>query len=259
MHDCEIIMKRDFYYQPVTIGSPLSFFQVVSGDFCECDNFSCDRYNGKLCAGEDHGECICGRCHCNPEYDVPGTIPRKPGRSPFPGLQFCPVFFSGYTACECRASNDTCITPYGEHIGKLCSGHGSCECGECKCAEIDGRQYSGTFCEECPVGVFFLLLGFLWPFSDTFITQEHFFDSGIQGRKVLFSTIMALTFVLHITATRMLLHATFFICTTFNDKSLRGLSKQKCEMESFALDHLKGPTERFSILLLTFRLKCVKL
>jgi hypothetical protein len=24
----------------------------------------------------------------------------------------------GYTACECRASNETCITPYGEHIGK---------------------------------------------------------------------------------------------------------------------------------------------
>jgi hypothetical protein len=24
----------------------------------------------------------------------------------------------GYTACECRASNETCITPYGEHIGR---------------------------------------------------------------------------------------------------------------------------------------------
>ena len=34
--------------------------------------------------------------------------------------------FSGYTACECRASNDTCITPYGEFLDQLCSGHGTC-------------------------------------------------------------------------------------------------------------------------------------
>jgi len=101
--------------------------EQVTGKYCECDNFSCDRHNGLLCSGPDHGECVCGKCKCNSEWDVPG-----------------------YTACECRASNETCITPYGEHIGKLCSGHGTCVCGECKCDEDANGQYSGQFCEDCP-------------------------------------------------------------------------------------------------------------
>lgn len=53
----------------------------VYGDYCECDNFSCDRHNGELCSGPDHGECVCGKCKCNSEWDV-----------------------EGYTACECRQS-----------------------------------------------------------------------------------------------------------------------------------------------------------
>jgi len=101
--------------------------EVVSGEYCECDNFSCDRYDGKLCSGPDNGRCVCGKCECLAEYDVPG-----------------------YTACECVASNETCITPYGEHIGKLCSGHGECSCGECKCFETEEGQYSGRYCEDCP-------------------------------------------------------------------------------------------------------------
>ena len=109
------------------------FFQVVSGDYCECDNFSCDRYDGKLCSGPDHGECVCGKCECYAEWNVPG-----------------------YTACECKASNETCITPYGEHIYKLCSGHGTCECGECKCIETEEGQYSGRYCEDCPVSILLL-------------------------------------------------------------------------------------------------------
>ena len=32
----------------------------MDGPHCECDNFSCDRYNGELCSGPDHGECVCG-------------------------------------------------------------------------------------------------------------------------------------------------------------------------------------------------------
>ncbi|XP_059086131.1 integrin beta-PS-like isoform X2 [Tigriopus californicus] len=104
-----------------------NFEIIVSGDYCECDNFSCDRYDGLLCSGPEHGECVCGKCVCNSEYDVPG-----------------------YSACECRATNETCITPYGEHINKLCSGHGSCSCGECKCFETEEGQFSGRFCEECP-------------------------------------------------------------------------------------------------------------
>jgi len=100
--------------------------EVVSGDYCECDNFSCDRYNGELCSG-DHGKCECGTCKCDPEWDV-----------------------EGYTACECMASNATCFTEYGEHIGKLCSGHGKCVCGECRCDESEEGQYSGKYCEDCP-------------------------------------------------------------------------------------------------------------
>ena len=101
----------------------LSSLQVISGDFCECDNFSCDRYNGELCSGEDHGECVCGQCNCRPEWDV-----------------------EGYSACECKASDETCITPFGNDIMKVCSGHGECACGECRCEE----NYSGKWCEECP-------------------------------------------------------------------------------------------------------------
>ena len=67
-------------------------------------------------------------------------------------------FPQGYTACECRASNETCITPYGEHINKLCSGQGECVCGECKCAETQDGQYSGRHCEECPVSCSLALL-----------------------------------------------------------------------------------------------------
>ena len=99
--------------------------EVVSGAYCECDNFSCDRYNGQLCSGPEHGECQCGKCACNSQWDSPG-----------------------YTACECRASTDTCIIKYGEFIGQICSGHGTCECGKCKCEKMPGGQYSGVFCED---------------------------------------------------------------------------------------------------------------
>ena len=46
--------------------------QVVSGDYCGCDNFSCDRFNGELCSGPDHGVCQCRKCVCNSEWDSPG-------------------------------------------------------------------------------------------------------------------------------------------------------------------------------------------
>ena len=52
----------------------------------------------------------------------------------------------GFSACQCKASDETCITPFGEQIMKVCSGHGECECGECSCEE----NYSGKWCEECP-------------------------------------------------------------------------------------------------------------
>jgi len=95
--------------------------EVVSGDFCECDNFSCDYYNGLLCAGSDHGTCKCGACSCKPGWKG--------------------------SNCACRDSVDTCIAPGG---GELCSGKGECVCGECQCVEENGGRYSGQFCEDCP-------------------------------------------------------------------------------------------------------------
>ncbi len=102
--------------------------QVVSGDFCECDNFSCPRYDFELCSGPDHGECVCGRCKCRPKWDLPG-----------------------YDACECKAGNETCIATSGPGYGQVCSGRGECICGDCKCYENKDGQYSGVFCEDCPV------------------------------------------------------------------------------------------------------------
>uniref|UniRef100_A0A1B0CHL5 Integrin beta n=2 Tax=Endopterygota TaxID=33392 RepID=A0A1B0CHL5_LUTLO len=95
--------------------------EVISGTYCECDNFSCDRHNGLLCSGPDHGVCQCGVCHC----------------------------LEGWTgtACDCRASNDTCINP---HDGEICSGNGECVCGTCNCKITDEGRYSGRYCEKCP-------------------------------------------------------------------------------------------------------------
>lgn len=59
--------------------------QVISGPFCECDNFTCDMNKGLLCSGPDHGECICGKCKCQPEYSGP--------------------------ACQCLKDQSRCVSP----------------------------------------------------------------------------------------------------------------------------------------------------
>lgn len=97
--------------------------EIISGQFCECDNFSCERDQGVLCGGNERGICVCGTCQCK----------------------------SGWTGpdCTCRDSTDTCIAP-GAPNGELCSGHGDCTCGECKCHETSDGRYSGRYCEKCP-------------------------------------------------------------------------------------------------------------
>ncbi|XP_050330333.1 integrin beta-PS-like isoform X1 [Bactrocera neohumeralis] len=95
--------------------------EIISGKFCECDNFSCERRKNVLCSGPDHGTCECSHCVC------------KPG-------------WTG-SACDCRESTDTCMPPNG---GELCSGNGNCECGACKCKSTPDGRYSGKFCEKCP-------------------------------------------------------------------------------------------------------------
>uniref|UniRef100_U5EVW7 Integrin beta n=1 Tax=Corethrella appendiculata TaxID=1370023 RepID=U5EVW7_9DIPT len=95
--------------------------EVISGKYCECDNFSCDRHNDLVCSGPAQGTCQCGECICQPGW-------------------------SG-SACDCRSSNDTCIPPNG---GEICSGHGDCVCGACACQVTEEGRFSGRFCEKCP-------------------------------------------------------------------------------------------------------------
>ncbi|RZF37188.1 hypothetical protein LSTR_LSTR014396 [Laodelphax striatellus] len=101
--------------------------EQITGAFCECDNFSCDRYDGVLCSGPEQGTCECGQCVCKP-----GWTHGARGQ-----------------ACDCRTGNDTCVAPGGN--GEVCSGRGRCECGKCRCSEEEatGRRYTGQFCEKC--------------------------------------------------------------------------------------------------------------
>ncbi|CAM1327219.1 ITGB1 (predicted) [Pycnogonum litorale] len=94
----------------------------ITGNWCECDNFSCDRHQGKICSGPNNGECVCGQCKC------------RNGRSG--------------QACQC-ASDKQCI--YSD-TQEMCSGNGICSCGTCICEEVkDFGKYYGTYCENHPV------------------------------------------------------------------------------------------------------------
>lgn len=95
--------------------------EIISGKYCECENFSCERNKNLLCSGPDHGTCECNRCVC------------KPG-------------WTG-SSCDCATSQDTCKPPNSDEI---CSGHGTCECGVCKCKITDDGRYSGKYCDKCP-------------------------------------------------------------------------------------------------------------
>lgn len=95
--------------------------ELVSGKFCECTNFLCDRHNGLLCSGPDHGECVCNECSCK----------------------------SGWTgdSCNCEDSQVNCMNP---DTGEICSNQGNCECNQCKCYETEDGRFSGKWCEDCP-------------------------------------------------------------------------------------------------------------
>ncbi|XP_017572150.1 integrin beta-6 [Pygocentrus nattereri] len=91
-----------------------SSFGHVYGKYCECDDFSCLRFRGKLCGG--NGMCDCGECVCH----------------------------SGWTGeyCNCSTSMRACESA----DGSVCSGRGKCVCGKCECS-VPGA--SGDKCEKC--------------------------------------------------------------------------------------------------------------
>lgn len=95
--------------------------EKVTGKYCECDNFSCDRYDGLVCAGPDHGTCECGSCNCKEQWTG--------------------------TDCSCPVGNEQCIK---QDSGKICSSHGECVCGQCICFTNQTEQYTGQYCDECP-------------------------------------------------------------------------------------------------------------
>ncbi|XP_077381113.1 integrin beta-1-like isoform X2 [Festucalex cinctus] len=89
--------------------------ELYSGQYCECDNFNCDRANNKLCGG--HGHCVCRMCVCEANYTG--------------------------SACDCSLDTSTCLAKNGQ----ICNGRGTCECGVCKCTN---PKYQGPTCEICP-------------------------------------------------------------------------------------------------------------
>nr|AAA39325.1 complement receptor C3 beta-subunit [Mus musculus] len=88
----------------------------IFGQYCECDNVNCERYNSQVCGGSDRGSCNCGKCSCKPGYEG--------------------------SACQCQRSTTGCLN------ARLveCSGRGHCQCNRCICDE----GYQPPMCEDCP-------------------------------------------------------------------------------------------------------------
>ncbi|KAG5683512.1 hypothetical protein PVAND_012786 [Polypedilum vanderplanki] len=109
----------------------------------------------------DRGECLCGECFCNANYEGKycecETCPVSDdngeecnGHALFCdcGVCQCQPEFTGPT-CECSTLQTNCISPDSKMSndgGKICSGHGTCKCNQCECE--DSR--TGKFCESTP-------------------------------------------------------------------------------------------------------------
>uniref|UniRef100_A0A671XG43 Integrin beta n=1 Tax=Sparus aurata TaxID=8175 RepID=A0A671XG43_SPAAU len=92
-------------------------FGQVWGKYCECDDFNCLRFKGKLCS--DHGKCDCGSCKCD-------------------------VGWEGEN-CNCTTVKETCVSVASNDL--LCSGRGYCHCGVCQCTTPGAY---GATCDKCP-------------------------------------------------------------------------------------------------------------
>ncbi|XP_076319797.1 integrin beta-PS-like isoform X1 [Tachypleus tridentatus] len=100
----------------------------IFGTFCECDDYSCARdEEGKICGGEKRGMCCESQCVCRAGW-------------------------SG-SWCECSTDNSTCIAPGNQESNLICSGHGTCKCGQCICTSTDKARYGGQYCQDCPTCV----------------------------------------------------------------------------------------------------------
>ncbi|XP_076858565.1 integrin beta-2 [Brachyhypopomus gauderio] len=82
------------------------------GPHCQCDDEHCEKFQNKLCGG--NGKCRCGECQCSEGFEG--------------------------TACQCKKTNDACVTGESE-----CHGRGKCLCNQCVCQ----RDYKGPKCEKC--------------------------------------------------------------------------------------------------------------
>lgn len=99
--------------------------EKISGKFCECDNFSCERVDESLCSG--HGTCKCGKCACNKGWS---------GKK-----------------CECSLDEKECMSDENDLV---CSGKGNCVCGKCHChngTDTHDHRYSGKYCQNCMVSI----------------------------------------------------------------------------------------------------------
>eukprot|EP00057_Strongylocentrotus_purpuratus_P012905 XP_011667379.1 PREDICTED: integrin beta-1-A [Strongylocentrotus purpuratus] len=102
--------------------------EVISGQFCECDNFNCPYSRGLRCGGPDQGMCVCDvatrqpKCQCNPGFEG--------------------------DSCDCPTRKDMCRASNGLE----CNAHGTCVCGACEC--FADSQFQGKTCEKCPTCAF---------------------------------------------------------------------------------------------------------
>ncbi|XP_042282583.1 integrin beta-2 [Thunnus maccoyii] len=87
------------------------------GDYCECDDEHCEKFQNKLCGG--NGKCNCGKCECDPGFEG--------------------------SACQCKVSTEGCLTLNNT----VCYGRGSCKCNRCECNEGYQRPRCQT-CLGCP-------------------------------------------------------------------------------------------------------------
>lgn len=97
--------------------------EQITGQYCECDNYSCEKTDGLICSG--HGTCDCKQCSCHPGWTGP--------------------------SCNCPLDEQPCTADKGEEI---CSGRGKCECGVCFCnnaTRVDENRYTGKYCQICMV------------------------------------------------------------------------------------------------------------